>query len=415
MAQDALNAPVSESSPRSKDPIDLAAAAYAAQLRGDLDRLRWNTKAPAGALPVLPEQPTWTELFNVEADLIRWMPEPDLKRHAWIVYDRFADVAGPEKVARYMASKGPDASATDVNIDLLRADLLQVHSETARYYVLGQHIEAVRSRVSWIITIIAVIVLLALSAAIAFTFPRRTLIDSPLVVVVAILVVAAAVAWIMRTRSLRTGAGALFLGILLAGSPPLIAQAQEAPAETQSAETATTQTTQMATQTETQSPAATTTTAAPQPASKDTGSSSDLVGAGPTLVMVALAGILGATFSILQRTQRSTANVDPVRALFALNAARSQVFLSLISGTIAALILYAVFAGDMINGSLFPNIVNGRKGMEGAAMQVVHFFQYTGPASHADHGKLLVWAFVAGFAERLVPDILDRFTASANK
>ncbi|HEX8153608.1 MAG TPA: hypothetical protein VF698_10800 [Thermoanaerobaculia bacterium] len=413
MAQDTLNASASVSSPRSNDPIDLAAAAYAEQLRGDINRVSSRLDKPPGVLPVLPEQPTWTQLFNAEADLIRWMPEPDLKRHAWIVYDRFADVAGPEKVARYMASKGPDASSADVDIDLLRADLLQVHSETARYYVLGQHIEVVRSRVSSIITIIAVVALLALSAAIAFTFPGRTITDSPLVVVVAILLVAAAIAWVVRTRAARTGVGALLVGIALLSGPRMLAQdpAPTSEATTQSAE-------QAATPTETQPAATQTTTQAPadtrKAASKDAQPASDPLAAGPTLVMVALAGILGATFSILQRTQRSTANVDPVRALFALNAARSQVFLSLISGTIAALILYAVFAGDMINGSLFPNIVNGKKATDGA-MQVVHFFQFTGPASHADHGKLLVWAFVAGFAERLVPDILDRFSASANK
>ena len=36
------------------------------------------------------------------------------------------------------------------------------------------------------------------------------------------------------------------------------------------------------------------------------------------------------------------------------------------------------------------------------------FASCTGPATGTDFGKLLVWAFLAGFAERLVPDLLDR-------
>jgi hypothetical protein len=32
------------------------------------------------------------------------------------------------------------------------------------------------------------------------------------------------------------------------------------------------------------------------------------------------------------------------------------------------------------------------------------------PASATDFSRLMLWAFAAGFAEKLVPDVLDRFT-----
>ena len=49
------------------------------------------------------------------------------------------------------------------------------------------------------------------------------------------------------------------------------------------------------------------------------------------------------------------------------------------------------------------------------AMRAYDFIVNTGPQNFTDYGKLLVWSFIAGFAERLVPDMLDRFTAASKK
>ena len=36
---------------------------------------------------------------------------------------------------------------------------------------------------------------------------------------------------------------------------------------------------------------------------------------------------------------------------------------------------------------------------------------YYWPSSPEDYGKALVWSFIAGFSERLVPDVLQRVAA----
>jgi hypothetical protein len=42
-------------------------------------------------------------------------------------------------------------------------------------------------------------------------------------------------------------------------------------------------------------------------------------------------------------------------------------------------------------------------------VDLLKFLLATVPATSADFAKLMVWSFVAGFAERLVPDTLSRF------
>jgi hypothetical protein len=59
-----------------------------------------------------------------------------------------------------------------------------------------------------------------------------------------------------------------------------------------------------------------------------------------------------------------------------------------------------IFAGGMIEGNLFPSFkyLNDAGGL----LPV--------PRPISDIAKMLIWAFVAGFAERLVPDTITRLT-----
>ena len=59
--------------------------------------------------------------------------------------------------------------------------------------------------------------------------------------------------------------------------------------------------------------------------------------------------------------------------------------------------LYFIIASGFLTGDLFPTL-----------SQPV-------PAHLKDWAKLLLWSFVAGFAERLVPDTLDRLVTQASQ
>jgi hypothetical protein len=133
----------------------------------------------------------------------------------------------------------------------------------------------------------------------------------------------------------------------------------------------------------------------------------------PVFLVVLFMGMLGGFVSTQLRIQEDSGAGDPFEILTKLNNGWLSIFLSPISGAVFAEILYMMFAGGLLSGSLFPRIsapIDEAK--SGLAFNL--FAVNTGPLTGADFAKLIVWSFIAGFAERFVPDALDRIVASGN-
>ncbi len=133
-----------------------------------------------------------------------------------------------------------------------------------------------------------------------------------------------------------------------------------------------------------------------------------------TIVLVLLVGLLGGFISVQQRLQEPT-NVDPLLKWLDLKTSGFSLLLSPIIGMIFAVVIFAIFAGGFISGDLVPNFACDAAGH--AALCKGHDFLSFAissvPATRDDWAKLAVWAFAAGFLERLVPDILTRIAATA--
>lgn len=211
-----------------------------------------------------------------------------------------------------------------------------------------------------------------------------------------------------------------------------------------------------------------------------------------TVLTVALAGIVGGCVSMLQRIQAAPADGDALFNLAALTNGWRGILLSPLYGGIFACLLFILFAGGILNGSVFPTIVTPSRGAATAStpapsaspssapatnvsrtpspapsvaktespspspdstvaptptpnssskrtasptgspdirlaaaraesspspaaapstsrvLQIKDFLRETGPASGIAYALLIIWSFLAGFAERLVPDTLNR-------
>lgn len=174
-----------------------------------------------------------------------------------------------------------------------------------------------------------------------------------------------------------------------------------------------------------------------------------LLGAfGPMVGSVVFAGIVGGCISMLQRIQSAPSEGDALFNLAALNNGWRGLSLSPLYGGIFALLLFILFAAGLLQGSAFPRIetnvrqetetivapaptqpaqANGQAGAQNTdasnaaaqksqlaqngVLKIRDFLKETGPKDGVSLALLMIWSFIAGFAERLVPDTLNRLVA----
>jgi hypothetical protein len=120
----------------------------------------------------------------------------------------------------------------------------------------------------------------------------------------------------------------------------------------------------------------------------------------PAAKVAAILGFLGGYLSVLLRigslrwALRYAANYQQVDRLFwnvFLNF-----YLSLLEGSLGAIVLYIAFSAGLVSVTLFPSIPpDGHKILMANVL------------SHQDLARLMLWSVVAGFSERAVPDFLS--------
>lgn len=145
----------------------------------------------------------------------------------------------------------------------------------------------------------------------------------------------------------------------------------------------------------------------------------ELVHALSTVFLTSYLGVLGAVISISRRTKAfndiAGSDTDPIVRVMAMENGKTSIQLSIVAGGVFALVLYLVFvsgtAGNIFVAKLVPAFQAAPYCLTGMDILLAGFI----PATTLDLAKLLMWAFIAGFAEKLVPDVLDRFAKISSR
>jgi len=127
--------------------------------------------------------------------------------------------------------------------------------------------------------------------------------------------------------------------------------------------------------------------------------------------VIMLAGAAGGITSCLRRLYAAQPGSNVIAASRALRASALSIAAAPLLGAVFAIVLHLCFVGGLIKGVLFPNLAVDPKG----PIEMKQFVQGTVTGEAADLAKLVLWTFLAGFAERFVPDLLDSFVARAKK
>jgi hypothetical protein len=75
------------------------------------------------------------------------------------------------------------------------------------------------------------------------------------------------------------------------------------------------------------------------------------------------------------------------------------IILAYLLGCVLGCILLLLFVGNFLSGNLFPDFNTGDKSFINLGIHLT------------DWAKIMIWCFVSGFSERLIPDFLDNLVA----
>ena len=82
-----------------------------------------------------------------------------------------------------------------------------------------------------------------------------------------------------------------------------------------------------------------------------------------------------------------------------------QIYVSPVVGGIFSIVLYLLFMSNILQGTLFPAFSTVMQtGYESFKL----FAHGANPATNQDVARAIVWAFIAGFSEGLVPNFIDK-------
>jgi hypothetical protein len=130
---------------------------------------------------------------------------------------------------------------------------------------------------------------------------------------------------------------------------------------------------------------------------------------GLTIAMVS--GLFGATFFMLIQLQSrlSEGGLADVRDMWTF----PMLLLRCIVGVGAAAILYFLFKSGLLSGTIWPNL-DGLGFVEVTRHEVAYLDNGRRVVPNQQYALLIVWSFIAGYSQTLVPNLLITTEARTN-
>ena len=131
-----------------------------------------------------------------------------------------------------------------------------------------------------------------------------------------------------------------------------------------------------------------------------------------TVFSMLACGAAGASISTLIRLYQIDPRHEPGSTWLSLVSGQGTILSAPALGIVFALIMLMLVLGDILSGGIFPNMHNANPFGESSLC-----FNASNPVCReaaTNFCRLLVWGFIAGWAERTVPDVLDRLAPQAS-
>lgn len=127
------------------------------------------------------------------------------------------------------------------------------------------------------------------------------------------------------------------------------------------------------------------------------------------LLLVLMAGSTGAVINNYYRLAKLSTVDQAVFDQADHHVFTMQLYVSVLVSAVLGIIMYGLCLSGLIAGDLFPAF----KGVEADYTNVTELMRNVSPAGNIDAAKAVVWAFIAGFSEKLIPNMIDRMADKA--
>lgn len=132
----------------------------------------------------------------------------------------------------------------------------------------------------------------------------------------------------------------------------------------------------------------------------------------PQVAAYACIGAIGSAVSKLMRLTRLPTGATPRITMLQVQQVKAQLFASMCIGATAAVFFYCACVSGLLAGDIFPSLPLSNKPLsDSSALSDFWKLQLVDKAL----GKMVVWAFLSGFSERLFEDTVDRIVGESKK